>query len=383
MKPIFTSSSIILLAIIMSCSNRTNHQSKTNIQQVFDTVSIDITGRELPNYYYTTGIIINSELINWVGYNNFEHCLDFYDLTTKKLTKKLQLDQQGPNGIKKFGRFIFASEDSIIIQGNTCLYKIDTSGTVLERRTNSDLVNYGEFIFINMMEVGFPENNIAYENGKLYAYILPPESMFWEKDFYKKPIIASIDISTGLVRLLPIYYPEEASPNRLFGYLLKPYIFCFDDELIYNFPFSSKVYRYDMEDEKLDIFDIPSDLTKNESTPLDFSLFKGNRESFAISEHFLNALHFHKIIYDPFNELFYRVHTIVPDKNDVTKQRNNYLSIFDKDFQKVGEIELDKKLFINNYVPSENGVIFQIIPDYNNVSDANKLKFCRIKFNIQ
>lgn len=373
---------LILIALIIldiSCSQKRNSTPYNKIISFqTDTVVITISPSELPTYYKFTNY---SDKKNnnqfFVGYNEFEHSFDYFDVGNKTLLKKVYLEHEGPNGVRTVNEFSFVKDDTIVIRGNPFYYKIDTNGTVITRKSFLDLQNGNDFLFMNMMELVYPENSIAYNNGKFYSYILPVKFMFWQNEFYEKPIIASVELENNSVNPLPVYYPEEASPNRLFGYLLKPYIFNMNNFLIYNFPFSSKVYWFNLITQKTDVFDIPSELTKNESDPLEYSSFNGNRESFEIDRHFLNALHFHKIIYDPFNNLFYRIHTLVPDVDDKYKKNLNYLCVFDETFNKIGEIEINSNLFINNYLPTKNGILFQIT-NHDNIKDMNKLKFIRL-----
>lgn len=282
-----------LFVINISCTEKRNsistNQKTFSIQK--DTVVITISASELPIYYTFASYFEKPSNQNlFVGYNGFEHSFDYFDIENKKLLKKVYLEHEGPNGISGAGDFSFVNADTVVIRESPFYYKIDSNGTVINRKSFSDLQMNKDFLFINMMELGYPENSIAYNNGRFYSYILPLKAMFWQKEFYEKPIIASVELENNSVIPLPVYYPEEASPKRLFGYLLKPYILNFKNFLIYNFPFSSKIYKYNLITQNTEVFEVSSQFTKNESDPLEYSSFNGNRESFEIDRHFLNAL---------------------------------------------------------------------------------------------
>jgi hypothetical protein len=163
--------------------------------------------------------------------------------------------------------------------------------------------------------------------------------------------------------------------------MLKPYLLFWNNSLLFNFPFSSRIYKYDLLQKKLEEFNILSNYTKNESESLNFSKFKGNYESFEIDKHFLYSLHFHKIIYDPYKNLFYRIHSL-PIENDPKNKSSNFMCIFNTKFEKIGEIKLPEiNLFINNYIPTEKGIVFQIT-NFDNIKDVNKLKFITLQIQL-
>jgi hypothetical protein len=352
----------------------------------WDSIIIEISGHEMPTYYNFSSLLskITSEYPVFVGYNNYEHSFDYFDLSAQKLIKKVNLEYEGPNGIRKLGNFSFINHDSILIFESMYFYKIDVEGIVYLRKKNSDLEKGRDFQFINEISMQFPENNLCYANGRIYSHVVPLKAQFWEKEFYDKPFIASISLESNYVDFLNIKYPYEANPDRLFGYLLKPYILKKGNDLIYNFPFSSKIYKYDLRKNSFSVFDGKSQFTKNESEPLDFNLFKGKLASHEIGKHFINSLHFHKMVYDSHKRLFYRVHTkkVETPGNDKKPLTLKYLCIFDKDLNKIAETELDNKLFTNNYIPSKNGIIFQVA-NYDNIKDINKLKFKILKFDVK
>lgn len=356
----------------------------SNISQ--DSIIIDISGRELPTYSNFTSLFIDSasEYPIFLGYNHYEHSFDYFDLFGKKLLKKVSLEYEGPNGIRKFGNFVFINHDTILVFESMYFYKISGVGYVYLRKKYSDLEKGRNFQFINEISMQYPENNLCYVDGRIYMHVVPLEALFWEKVFYDRPLIASISLESNSVDFLNIKYPEEANPDRLFGYLLKPYILKRNDELIYNFPFSSKIYTYDLSEKSVSVFEGESQFTKNESEPLDFNLFKGRLTSPETGKHFINSLHFHKVVYDPYKKLFYRVHTKKVEKSENSKKplMLKYLCIFDDNFNKIAEMQLDNKLFINNYLPSKTGIIFQV-SNYDNIKDINKLKFMILKFEIK
>lgn len=378
----------LVFLISLSCSLKNNSSSSeikvTNLRT--DSIIIDISGRELPTYSNFTSLFIDSasKYPIFLGYNHYEHSFDYFDLTDKRLLKKVNLNYEGPNGIRKFGNFVFIKHDTILVFESMYFYKIDLNGIVYLRKKIFDLEKGRDFQFINEISVQFPENNLCYDHGRIYSHVVPLKAQFWEIEFYNKPFIASISLESNSVEFLNIKYPDEANSDRLFGYLLKPYILKRGKDLIYNFPFSSKIYTYDLSKNSCSVFDGKSQFTKNESEPLDFNLFKGKLASHEIGKHFINSLHFHKIVYDPYKNLYYRVHTKMEETQGNSKKSLTlkYLCIFDKDLKKITEIELDKKLFINNYIPYQNGIIFQVA-NYDNIQDINKLKFSILNFSVK
>lgn len=375
---------LLIIIIIHSCNEkgRWANKNKSILNYSLDSFYIDLTARELPTYFHFSNIKNETSGSNiFIGYNNFEHSFDFFDLKKKILIKKVFLDSNGPNAISSPSEFIFIDNNTILIRGVPFYYKVDTLGKVIERRRMNDLSKGKNFVFINFMELGYPENSIAYGNERIYSYILPLKDNFWEKKFYQQPIFVAINLEKNLTDFIPVYYPSQAANGKLFGYKLKPYILFLDNCLLYNFPFSSRIYKYHLSNKKLEEFDIISNYTDNESESLSFSKFKGNYESLEVDKHFLYSLHFHKIVYDPYKNLFYRIHSL-PIENDPKNRSSNYMCIFNTNFEKIGEIKLpEKNLFINNYFPTERGIVFQI-SNFNNFKDINKLKFITLQIKL-
>jgi hypothetical protein len=58
------------------------------------------------------------------------------------------------------------------------------------------------------------------------------------------------------------------------------------------------------------------------------------------------------------------------------------MCIFNTKFEKIGEIKLPEiNLFINNYIPTEKGIVFQIT-NFDNIKDVNKLKFITLQIQL-
>jgi hypothetical protein len=348
-----------------------------------DTISIDISGRELPYYYKSDSYLdpVSNHLI-FVGYNHFEHSYDLFDISEKIRIKRIQLAERGPDGISMNGDFKFINSDTILIRVNhNTLIKIDNQGKILSKTNLFEILKQTEFLFTHGLSVEDPENNLSFKNNELVSYVLPRESFFWEKEFYEEPFLTLLNPVNKTVNFLKIKYPEEASQDNLFGYLLRPYTLVMDDELIYSFPFSSKVFRYNFTSMNIEEADIQSSFTENISNTIKISEFNGDLRNSAIGLHSFNSLNFHKIVYDPHKNVFYRIHNSKPIEKEGKKIRNYYLCIFDSDFQKIGEIELEKNLFIHSYFPTEKGILIQIINN-DNLSEINTLKFCHLNFDF-
>ena len=375
---IFITLMTFILLFYFSCqADKGKRGSDSPISFLTDTILIDISGFELPTYYYFSHFYDTSiNQMVFVGYNHFEHSYDFFDLKNAKLMKKTLLNTEGPDGIVNSPEFCFIAHDTILISENQFVYKISLDGNVFLKKSKAEIQKENDFLFGRGLEVRSPANSIAYFNGRSFFHILPINAGYWEKEFYEGPVLASVNLENGLVHFLDIRYPKGASADRLFGYLLKPYMMVYKDNLIFNYPFSSKVYKYNCKSGDTQEFDIRSGITNNESKPFTYSANSGRLDQL---KHFLNSLHFHKLVYDPWRNLFFRVHTSELKTPDDITSREIYLCVFDTLFNKIGEFPLDKGLFYNNYFATEDGLLFQV----NNIDDMeniNKLRFCRFRF---
>jgi hypothetical protein len=377
---------LAFISSIISCSNETQ-KLKQELSIQMDTIVVKITAKEQPYYYAVDGYIdrITNHPI-FIGYNHYMHSFDHFDIVDKKLVKKIELEEQGPDGVPLNGSFKFLTGDTIIYRNQDRFFIMNGQGKVVER---IDLFNYiedSEYLFRRGgITLASPANNITYKNGRLFTHILPREYFYWDDSFYAKPFLASINIDNGDIKYLKKNYPSEASSEKQFGQLLKPFTLLVDNYLIYNFSFSSKIFRLNLSTQKLDEFDVQSSFTDNTCKPLPKKINSSisQRERTTIEgDHFMSGTFFNKVVYDPYRNIYYRIHNDVPIERDGIKIIDFYLCVFDSDFKKLGEFEIDRNFYVSNYFLIKDGLILQIMNN-DNIKDINKLKLCRVKFEFR
>ena len=372
------------ILILFSCSNSSQNlkSEQDSIRVSIDTIVIKISANEQPYYYAVDGYIdkLTKHPI-FIGYNHYSHSFDHFDIVDKKLAKKIVLEERGPNGIPMNGTFKFIKNDTIIYRNQDRLFILDLEGRVQKRINLFDFIENTDYLFRRGgITLTSPSNNIIFENGELYSSILHREYFYWDDLFYNQSFIARINIGNGHIKYLNTKYPSEASSENQFGQLLTPFTLIVDNYLIYNFPFSSKIFRLNLETQKLEEFDVQSAYTENTCNPLktrvNFNMPERERTTIE-SDQFLSTAFFHKVVYDNYRNVFYRIHNGPHQNKGVTKGKY-YLCVFDTEFKKIGEVELDSKLYLNNYFLTDDGLVIQIANN-DNIKDIDKLKLCRVK----
>lgn len=375
---------LFLSLTVFSCRNKNVDENALNNYHIsIDTLVIDITSKELP-YYYTIdfyqGSITNEQKL--IGYNHFKHSFDIFDLSSKEVSKNILLEYKGPNGVLPNSKFNILNKDSIVLLNNNKYYAIvNSKGKVIFKRDISAIFEKSDYLLSKGLTVSEPSNNIALIGINPVHHIIPKKFDFLDKEFYNIPFLSITDPINDTFTLLNVDYPQEASSQNLFGFLLRPYILINGNEVIYNFPFSSKVFVYNIIAETVRTFNIKSDYTKNISNELKMEM-SNSSDVRILGEHFRNTLHFHKIVFDPYKKLFYRVHSTAPElKKNGKKIRDSFLCVFNNEFEKLFELKLNSELYINDYIPTESGIVFQILN--NNLNEINQLKLYRLDFQFQ
>ena len=100
--------------------------------------------------------------------------------------------------------------------------------------------------------------------------------------------------------------------------------------------------------------------------------------------HFLDNVSYRGIIYDKFNELYYRF-TELPegDKDDIFKSKKTIMLIFDKEFNYVAEFDLPKYLLTENSFVTSEGIFFLNTSNKNeNIAEYEQYKITKTNSDI-
>lgn len=338
--------SIVALHLVFafaSCSQEVKHQVLELTE--YDSISVDIDYPYLSNYTRLKPIVRNGELYV-VGYNHYEHYYDFINLSRgEHFSVKLQ--REGPDGVLTHGRF-WVNEKGIVCQTHAGLVALDMQGKVQHRVPMEELLAPKEIYLARPRGSGLMNYDYA---GSFESQCYIPLSPL------KKDVDVAIgkvyDAETRSLELLPVLYPEPVKALFQVGTLTMPRINASgEDKIIYNFPYSSKVYLYDRQTQETLVMDMPSQTVPNELDMKEFDLSswaeKGLKE--------MATSRFGWVHYSAKAEKYYRVH--YSDRQgigDLEENRNRkiYLMVYD-----------EKKRTIKEYLlPTEFSEIYFIHDD--------------------
>lgn len=329
MKKIFQKAIVALHFVLAfaSCSQEVKHQVLE--LKEYDSISIAIDYPYLSNYTRLKPIVRNGELYV-VGYNHYEHYYDFINLSRgEHFSVKLQ--REGPDGVLTHGRF-WVNEKGIVCQTHAGLVALDMQGKVQHRVPMEELLAPKEIYLARPRGAGLMNYDYA---GSFESQCYIPLSPL------KKDVDVAIgkvyDAETRSLELLPVLYPEPVKALFQVGSLTMPRINASDkDRIVYNFPYSSKVYQYDRRTKEVSMFDIQSQTIPNELDMSEFEMADGVKKD----KNELTTSRFSWVHYSAEADRYYRVHySGRKDFSDLEENRKRkiYLMVYDEKEQTTKE----------------------------------------------
>jgi hypothetical protein len=111
--------------LLIGCDNSDKISSSYRVD--IDSVKFKISP-EFLDYYVNYDILDEQNL--FVGYNHFDHSLQFIDLNSKETVQTIKLERDGPNRIKTISE-LFVLGDKIYLKSTPEWVTIDHNGKVL------------------------------------------------------------------------------------------------------------------------------------------------------------------------------------------------------------------------------------------------------------
>ncbi|MGW8123290.1 hypothetical protein ACV07N_11580 [Roseivirga echinicomitans] len=241
------------------------------------------------------------------------------------------------------------STDSIFLLSGSYFSIFNTDGTNLLRVELKLMKELGTDFRVHQFQMLSP-NKALFSRIPSEAYfpnqtISSPSSLFFIFNFE--------DFSA---KDLPIFSPEEAllsDPDLIFeGGHYQHFMKKQENFLVYNFRFSSKIYRYDINTGKIDQFPANSGYTSNLRKAYAVAESSDTRKT---AEYMLGGLIFSSVQFDKETNLYVRLHSETFEKNG-RMDRKTFLMLFDTNFNTMLEMELTDKIVIEPIV--EGGKIY-------------------------
>lgn len=356
---------LIVLAIIIlaSCNgDKASHNFEESTLR-YDTIAVSIDYPYLSKYTQHSAYVKHDTLF-WSGYNHMTHSIDIFDITNLKACQSIQLEKEGPNSIIDVSNYII--EDTLLLfidyQNNLNLYS----------RLNNNVSK-------RISPVADTEYRMSY-NGVLSGPYVSSVSMRLRESSLMFPIFPikdqtvddllaiEMNLSTLKQTYLPLKYPDEMKEDLSF-YSSLSYISLmnYDDRIVYNFPYSSKVYVYWKNNASINILPMESKMTDNKTRKLD----SPNRRIRELFEYEDEALRFREPYYCKDYDKYIRVHHDYVDKN--TEQRESFLMSYNNTTKETIEYKLPTS-FSPIYFVESNKLFFLLKSD-----DDSKLEFAVVE----
>lgn len=315
---------LFLSVFLFSCSGK----QMTEIKDLcgYDSISVSIDYPILPKYIKLIPYCIDNSVYA-TGYNYYEHSIDFINLNGGD-SFIVQLQREGPNGVLPVQDYCFA-DDKIVCKDESGILTLSMDGNVINRLPIKELIAPAEKYSVRPR--GFSLSNYQYLNS-LGDKVFIPLSPITESD--SAHIGKIYDVSLHLLEpLYPCYPFQTVELAQYLGSLSIPDINMHStDKIVYNFPYSSQVYFYDMKTTRTKVLNVLSQTINNE---VDFEEWK-RLDVVAKGKKELYISRFSRIYYNSSQKKYYRIHYGTKEE-ERGALRKVYLMSFDENGNSVKE----------------------------------------------
>lgn len=312
---------VFILVFQISCGYQKEKNNSIKIYK--DKKCIALPGNQLNLY-----LDASANSTYFYGYNNFSHQIDVFDLENLEFKKSIKLSSDGPEAITNIETFDVIDDETIFIKESIKRIHRIKEGNIESFRLSK---NYFQ------EEAGFEFDHYSIISNTFDGFDFDTENKVYFPLHSKSNNnqICRIDFERNVITLLPILVSFPVNLSN-YGDKMYPNIEIVDNEIFFNYNFSSKVYSYNTLNRELNQYNIKSNFTENETPPLGEEAYR-NDISKRASYH-LNELNFFGIRYDKFRDLFYRVHQ---DKRESSDQKQElYFTVISRNLTKLSETKL-------------------------------------------
>ena len=315
-------------------------------------INIPIDDKTLTSYQVISCFQENRENLIY-AYNNPMHSLDIFNINDRTVSH-LSFNKEGENGILKNVSGLYVHQkDSLWLYSQGFLYLVNNEGEVKGKYE----LPFPERGFI-MVETNFSTatTQLFYypqRNSVFYLTVTPTE----ESAIY---LVYEYSLNSGTFKAFELKGSEtEKFAGKRFGFKQFPNVTYTGQDILYNFPISSNIYRIDIETGKETVFGGKSQYTPNLVSELTMPYDMKDA-----GKHHIENVHFFEIQYDPYKNIYYRLHldktenvSTTPFK-DLCDSKELYLTCFDKNFRITSETKLENNIYThyNSWGVIENGL---------------------------
>jgi len=361
--------SLFLFTVSCEMNQSADFKARDKFHVLVDTVFIDVPAFTSPNLISLfTAKIENTEHL--IGYNYQNHSIDIYNLKNRVYKTTIPLKRDGPDFVSGVRALDLYSDEQFIIADDYHLTLLDFNGQVLERFSinieNSELKGFD-----------FLEGRVMVNRNSGLQYDPSNQSLILEAYFFRpfdplihSPYLTEVNLKEKAISLIDL--PDLSSRfvyENNYGELRGINFLRIGDSLILNPKFSSDVHL--VTNGESSSYQLRSSYTDNLAEPL--KLMNGSLSESRV-QHQLKSVQFYPMVWDPFQELFYRAHKSQLD--DLNQESEFFLTIADKDFRKVLEFKLPEGYYIFPIIASD-GVLFSAFNKHDDKLELIRYRFSR------
>jgi hypothetical protein len=352
-------------------------------------LTIQLDSSSLLNDYFLVSPYSTGEDNFLLAYNDRLHAFDFFSLNEGKVLKQTPLATDGPNEIPMYINGLYMhNQDSIFMfsSGNSILYLMDIDGKVFKKFNLANEIYFTD-VYSGQIQV---QMNFSIATIKLYYNPLKQAIYFIYKNNknYKDFYLAEFFIHEDKMKLTKINFSQYYVDNKgEFGWMKLPNLIVFEDNVYYNFPIESNVYKYDLKNNTFKSAGGKSQYSKNLAEKYMLNTIEG------LAVYKIENVHFHELLIDPYKNLIYRIHIKEIEYNNFDSESGRYhyekkpmiLTVFDMDFNILNEILLKDKTYscYTSWFVNKEGLFLSVFNSYAEDIDFEKLIFHCYKFEKQ
>jgi hypothetical protein len=349
----------IIFIIFLSCknSNHTNHE-KDNIN--IKTNSIFIKTDTLAKHNYDIFTIKNDKDFELITYNNTSHSIEFFNLTNKRIRKRIFLKTDGPKAIGDITGLHYHNQDSIFISSRGSIKIITVS---YEKESNPNL-----FAFISDYDLNFE----PLFNQHFRLYYMPKIKSILIYNLYFEPKnkispkteqIGLFDLNDFKIKPLQYFQTEPTESEIEYGFLnnstiSKP----LDGSFFVNQIYSPKTFQYNSRSQTFkEVIGTKEIYHKRNKNLEDWSIH-------AVESNFYNQLE--KLNDETFIRIVWEELDHTPKENGFLK-KEFVIQVFDQNFDLIKEVKLAKDTYYGyTWFIANNKIYIQVgHPNYKNISE--------------
>ncbi|HET8858911.1 DUF4221 family protein [Marivirga sp.] len=352
--------SFIIFILILSCKDSDNHKNSKENELEIKINSINIKTDTLAKFTYGVFTFKSEKDLELITYNNTSHSIEFFNLNSKNLSKRIILKSDGPKAIGNVTGLYYHNQDSIFISSRGSINIINES---YSKESNPNLLALIEDYNINFEPLFNQHFRLYYipeiKSIPIYNLYFDPKS----KISAETEQISFFDLNDLKITTLDYFQTEPIESDIEYGFLNYPTISKpFDGKFLVNQIYSPMTYQYNSKTQEFtEVISADKIYHEKNKNPEDWV-------PHAVESNFYNQLE--KLNDNIFTRILWKETEHKPKENGFLK-KEYILQIFNKNFDIIDELKLPKNTYFSyTWFVANNKLYIQAgHPNYKYISE--------------